>query len=95
METDNPLQWRHNERDSVSNLQPHDCFIQRPYGTDVSYIDMETTLSNATISVTLYVMWTCIHIWSINSADNKPVDAIGLSYGVTPFMTKDLSKQLC
>ena len=22
-----PLQWRHNERDSVSNHQPHDCFL--------------------------------------------------------------------
>ena len=23
------LQWRHNERDSVSNHQPHDCFLNR------------------------------------------------------------------
>ena len=25
----NPLQWRHNGRDSVSNHQPHDCFLNR------------------------------------------------------------------
>ena len=24
-----PLQWRHNERDSVSNHQPHDCLLNR------------------------------------------------------------------
>ena len=24
-----PLQWRHNGRDSVSNRQPHDCFLNR------------------------------------------------------------------
>ena len=26
---DNILQWRHNEHDGVSNLQPHDCLINR------------------------------------------------------------------
>ena len=25
----NPLQWRHNERDGVSNQQPHDCLLNR------------------------------------------------------------------
>ena len=25
----NPLQWRHNERDSVSNHQPYDCLLNR------------------------------------------------------------------
>ena len=25
----NKLQWRHNEQDSVSNHQPHDCFLDR------------------------------------------------------------------
>ena len=24
-----PLQWRHNERDGVSNHQPYDCFLNR------------------------------------------------------------------
>ena len=24
-----PLQWRHNERDDVSNHQPHDCVLKR------------------------------------------------------------------
>ena len=24
-----PLQWRHNERDGVSNYQPHDCLLNR------------------------------------------------------------------
>ena len=27
----NPLQWRHNGRDSVSNHQPHDCLLNRLY----------------------------------------------------------------
>ena len=27
--TATPLQWRHNGRDSVSNHQPHDCFLNR------------------------------------------------------------------
>ena len=26
---DYPLQWRHNERDGVSNHQPHDCLLNR------------------------------------------------------------------
>ena len=26
---DNSLRWRHNERDSVSNHQPHDCLLNR------------------------------------------------------------------
>ena len=24
-----PLQWRHNDRDGVSNHQPHDCLLNR------------------------------------------------------------------
>ena len=28
----NPLQWRHNEGDSVSNHQPHDCLFNRLFG---------------------------------------------------------------
>ena len=27
--TPEPLQWRHNEHDSVSNHQPHDCLLNR------------------------------------------------------------------
>ena len=27
-----PLQWRHNGRDGVSNLQPHHCLLNRLYG---------------------------------------------------------------
>ena len=27
-----PLQWRHNGYDSVSNHQPHDCFLNRLFG---------------------------------------------------------------
>ena len=26
------LRWRHNERDSVSNHQPHDCLLNRSFG---------------------------------------------------------------
>ena len=28
------LRWRHNERDGVSNHQPHDCLVNRYSGTD-------------------------------------------------------------
>ena len=28
----NSLQWRHNEHDSVSNHQPHDCLLNRLFG---------------------------------------------------------------
>ena len=28
----NPLQWRHNEHDSVSNQQPNDCLLNRLFG---------------------------------------------------------------
>ena len=27
----NPLQWRHNDQDSVSNHQPHGCLLNRSY----------------------------------------------------------------
>ena len=27
-----PLQWRHNEHDSVSNHPPHDCLLNRSFG---------------------------------------------------------------
>ena len=29
---DNTLQWRHEERDGVSNHQPHDCFLNSLFG---------------------------------------------------------------
>ena len=28
----NPLRWRHNDGDSVSNHQPHDCLLSRLFG---------------------------------------------------------------
>ena len=28
----NPLRWRHNDRDGVSNHQPHDCLLNRLFG---------------------------------------------------------------
>ena len=28
-DTEFPLRWRHNDRDSVSNHQPHDCLLNR------------------------------------------------------------------
>ena len=27
-----PIRWRHNERDDVSNYQPHDCLLNRLFG---------------------------------------------------------------
>ena len=30
--TNSPLRWRHNERDGVSNHQPHDCLLNRLFG---------------------------------------------------------------
>ena len=29
------LQWRHNERDGVSNHQPHDCLLTRLYKVQI------------------------------------------------------------
>ena len=29
------LQWRHNERDGVSNLQPHDCLLNRLFKAQI------------------------------------------------------------
>ena len=29
------LQWRHNERDGVSNHQPHDCLLKRLFNAQI------------------------------------------------------------
>ena len=35
---DTTLQWRHNERDSVSNHQPHDCLLNRLFKAKIKEI---------------------------------------------------------
>ena len=55
----NSLQWRHNERDSVSNHQPHDCY---------SGADQRKHQSSA-----LLAFVRGIHRWSVNTPDKGPV----------------------
>ena len=35
MEAYMPLQWRHNEHDGVSNLQPYDCLLNRLFKAQI------------------------------------------------------------
>ena len=53
----NTLQWRHNERDGVSNHQPHDCLL-----------DQKTHQSSASLAFVRE-----IHRWPTNSPDKEPV----------------------
>ena len=56
------LQWRHNERDGVSNHQPHDCLLNRYSGADQQ--------SFASLA---FVMG--IHQWPVNSPHKGLVTA--------------------
>ena len=57
------LQWRHNERDGVSNHQPHDCSTVFFSGADQS---------KRQSSASLAFVWG-IHRWSVNSLRKGPV----------------------
>ena len=58
------LQWRHNERDGVSNHQPHD-FV---YSTVYSDTDQRKHLSSVSLAFV-----RVIHRWPVNSPHKGPV----------------------
>ena len=73
------LQWRHNERDGVSNHQPHDCL---PNG-----LFKRRSKKTSKLRVTVFVRG--IHRWPVNSPHKGPVtrkmfpfdDVIMTNYG--------------
>ena len=61
--TNQPLQWRHNGRDSVSNHQPHDCLLNL-----YSDADQRKHQSSASLA---FVRW--VHRRPVNSPHKWPV----------------------
>ena len=57
------LQWRHNERDGVSNQQPHDCLLKRLF----------RPRSKKTSKLCVTGLCEGIHRWSVNSQHKGPV----------------------
>ena len=57
------LQWRHNERDSVSNHQPRDCLLNRLF----------RRRSKKTSKLRVTSFCTGIHGWPVNSPHKGPV----------------------
>ena len=57
------LQWRHNERDSVSNHQPHGCLLKLYSGTDERKHQSCASLASV----------RGIHRWPVNSPHKGPV----------------------
>ena len=64
------LQWRHNERDGVSNHQPHDCLLNRLFRRR-----SKKTSNSASLA---YVRG--IHRWPVNSPPKGPVTRKMFSY---------------
>ena len=60
---DRELQWRHNERDGVSNRQPHDCLVKRLFRRRSKIYQSSAALA--------FVIW--IHRWPVNSPHKRPV----------------------
>ena len=60
-----PLQWRHNERDGVSNHQPHDCLLNRLFKAQIK----------ENINAPRYwPLWGyVIHRWPVESPHKGPV----------------------
>ena len=59
-----PLQWHHNERDGVSNHQPHDCLLNRLLG--------RRSKKTSKLRVTGLCL-RGIHRWPVNSSHKGPV----------------------
>ena len=55
------LQWRHNERDGVSNHQPHDCLLNRLYRRRSKKTSASLAFGRG------------IHRWPVNSPHKWPV----------------------
>ena len=60
-----PLQWRHNERDGVSNHQPHDCLLNRLFKTQIK--------ETSKLRLTGQAFARGIHRWPVNSPHKGPV----------------------
>ena len=58
------LQWRHNERDGVSNHQPHDCLLNRLF----RHRSNKENLCSASLAFA-----RGIHRWPVNSPHKGPV----------------------
>ena len=56
------LRWRHNERDGVSNHQPHDCLLHRLFGPR----------SKKTSKLRVTGLFRGIHRWLVNSPHKGP-----------------------
>ena len=59
-----PLQWRHNERDDVSNRQPHDCLLNRLFSTGADHRHQSCALLDFVRG---------IYRWPVNSPHKEPV----------------------
>ena len=57
------LEWRHNERDGVSNHQPHDCLLNRLFRRRCRKHQSSTSLA----------FMRGIHHWPVNSPHKGPV----------------------
>ena len=75
-----PLQWRHNERDGVSNHQPHDCLLNRFSGAD------QRTLQSSALPAFV----RGIHRWPVNSPHKWPV-----TRKMFPFDDVIMHRKLC
>ena len=58
-----PLEWRHNERDGISNHQPHDCLLNRLFGSDQRKYQSSASLACV----------RGIHRWPVNCPHKGPV----------------------
>ena len=58
-----PLKWRHNERNVVSNNQPHDCLLNRLIGRRSKKHQSSASL----------VFVRGIHCWPVNSPHKGPL----------------------
>ena len=65
-----PLQWRHNEHDSVSNHQPYDCLLNLWF--------RRRSRKTSKLRVTAFVRG--IHRWPVNSPHKGPVTRKMLSF---------------
>ena len=59
------LQWRHSERDGVSNHQPHDCLFNTTVYSDADQRKHQSSASLAFVRG--------IHRWPVNSPHKGPV----------------------
>ena len=79
------LQWRHNERDGVSNHQPHDCLHNRLF----SRRSKKTSRSNVTVVKRKMSPFDDVIMYEKHNASDKS------SRNVNPAATKQNATQMC